>query len=104
MDTFLSTLAALGVAGLVALCIWQNHKRRVRKLVPRESIRSLITEGVIKVTVAKKGYDDYTINVESPIPLKHETHNGYMVLSYIDGSSRTKVTDENLGSDALTIA
>lgn len=79
--------------------------RRNRVVIPKESLRSLIIEGVVKVNVKRVDWDNYNVEVCSPIPIFHYRNNeNYLVISYLDGTSPVVLNDKNLGDLSLLVA
>jgi hypothetical protein len=73
---------------------WFKKLFRRKPLVPKESLRSLIIEGVINVKVKHVGYNNYCIQVNSKIPTRSYINaNNELVLCYADWSSPTVIND-----------
>lgn len=98
-----AAVAILAVVFMLAGARMLYVKRRNKRQIPKESLRSLIIEGVVKVAFTKVDWNSYNANIVAPIPLIHSRNaQNYLVLSYIDGSSPTVIHDGNLGELCLT--
>ncbi len=96
-------ITAVVIVAILFLIAHANIVRQNKRRIPKESLRSLIIEGVIKVRVEQAGWNNYGIRVVAPMPLRHSRNeNNYLVLSYIDGSSPTVIKDDTLGDVCLT--
>lgn len=62
---------------------------------PKESIRSLMIEGVIKVTTTNVEWDTVKYEVIAPFPLVMRHEDGQLCLTYPDGSSKTLIDKDS---------